>query len=109
MSLTTISLLWNVADLVGRAAPGSEGGAPGGGTEEEAVSPGAGLRLTQEEGDVILELIFSALQASLVEMGRDVLVGAGGSVQGGSQGSSTPLHMDTSPLALPLIPPGPGL
>uniref|UniRef100_A0A1D2ACI6 Mon2 C-terminal domain-containing protein n=2 Tax=Auxenochlorella protothecoides TaxID=3075 RepID=A0A1D2ACI6_AUXPR len=62
VSLTTISLLWNVADLVGRAAPGSEGGAPDGDTGEEAVSPGAGLRLTQEEGDVILELIFSALQ-----------------------------------------------
>ncbi|KFM25189.1 MON2-like protein [Auxenochlorella protothecoides] len=73
VSLTTISLLWNVADLVGRAAPGSEGGAPDGDTGEEAVSPGAGLRLTQEEGDVILELIFSALQASLLEMGRDVL------------------------------------
>lgn len=92
VSLTTISILWNVADLVGRAMPGDGGGGGDGGEGEQTISdadrggkqadpqttrthepaatpaatsgasPDAGLSLTRAEGAEILDIIFLALQ-----------------------------------------------
>ncbi|KAK2078912.1 hypothetical protein QBZ16_002602 [Prototheca wickerhamii] len=57
VSLTTISILWNVADLVGRAMPGDATPAATSGAQ-----PDAGLSLTRAEGAEILDIIFLALQ-----------------------------------------------